>query len=58
MEHKSGIQIEVPDMCELCGSYTGQAYDVHMVLAHPETRKKPDREIEAEKPKKKKKNAV
>jgi hypothetical protein len=58
METKTGIQVEVPEVCDICGSYAGQAYDVHMVLAHPETRIKPEREIESEKPKKKKKNAV
>lgn len=32
-----------PDHCELCGVHTGQSYEVHMVLVHPETRPKPER---------------
>lgn len=32
----------VPDTCEVCGQHVGQCYDVHMVLAHPETRPKPE----------------
>lgn len=32
----------VPDTCEICGSWTGAAWDVHQVLAHPETRPRPE----------------
>jgi len=40
----------VPDTCEICNQYVGPAYDVHMVLAHPETRVQPERPLTVKKP--------
>lgn len=35
---KRGALVEIPTVCPLCASNVGNSFDVHMVLAHPETR--------------------
>ena len=35
---KRGALVDLPTVCPLCASYVGNAYDVHMVMAHPDTR--------------------
>lgn len=44
-----------PETCEICGTWTGVAYDVHMVLCHPETRPVPQRPPEPVKARRSKK---
>jgi hypothetical protein len=39
---KRGALVDLPTVCPLCASHVGPSYDVHMVMAHPETRPRPD----------------
>lgn len=39
---KRGALVDLPTVCPLCASHIGPSYDVHMVMAHPETRPRPD----------------
>lgn len=51
---KKGAIVDLPTVCPLCRVWIGPSYDVHMVMAHPETREQPVRPLD-EKPKKGKK---
>jgi hypothetical protein len=48
-----GAIVDMPTVCPLCASGVGPSYDIHMVLAHPETRPQPPRTTDKA-PKKKK----
>lgn len=52
---KRGAIVALPTECPICHAGVGQSYDVHMVMAHPETRPSYRPHLDNEtKPKKKK----
>lgn len=48
-----GAITPTPDTCPICAAVVRQCYDVHMVLAHPETRPQPARPLDDSKKKRK-----
>ena len=53
---KKGALVDLPTECPLCRVWVGPSYDVHMIMAHPETRPhyaERQAEAAAAKPKKK-----